>query len=37
MSGLETAPAAPEEDATRVQRAQYAKESRRFEEENGTW
>ena len=31
MSCLETAPAAPEEDATEVQRAQYAKESRRFE------
>ena len=30
VSGLETAPAAPEEDATQVQRAQYAKESRRF-------
>ena len=30
MSGLETAPAAPEEDATQVQKAQYANESRRF-------
>ena len=30
MSGLETAPAASEEDATQVQRAQYAEESRRF-------
>ena len=35
MSGLETAPAAPEEDATQVQRAQNAKKSRRFEEKNG--
>ena len=35
MSGLETAPAAPEEDATQVQRAQNAKKSRHFEEKNG--
>ena len=35
MSGLETAPAAPEEDATQVQKAQYAKESRRSDEKNG--
>ena len=32
MSDLETAPAAPAEDATQVLRAQYAKESRRSEE-----
>ena len=31
MQGLETDPAAPEEDATQVQRVSYAKESRRFE------
>ena len=30
MSGVETAPAALDEDATQLQRAQYAKESRRF-------
>lgn len=35
-AGLETTPAAPEEDATQVQRAQCAKESRRHEEESGT-
>ena len=35
MSGVETAPAAPEEDATQVQKAQYAKESRRYDEKNG--
>ena len=35
MSDLETVPAAPEEDATQVQRAQYAKKSRRFEEKSG--
>ena len=35
MSGLETAPAAPEEDATQLQKAQYAKESRRYDEKNG--
>ena len=37
LSGLETAPAAPEEDATQVQKAQYAKESRRCDEKNGTF
>ena len=31
MSGVETAPAALEEDATQLQRTQYAKETRRFE------
>ena len=35
MSGVETAPAALEEDATQRQRTQYAKETRRFEEKNG--
>ena len=35
MSGLETATAAPEEDATQVQKAQYARESRRYDENNG--
>ena len=35
MSGLQTAPAAPEEDAPQVQKEQYAKESRRFDEKNG--
>ena len=35
MSGVESAPAALEEDATQLQRAQYAKESRQFEEKNG--
>ena len=30
MSGVETAPAALEEDATQLQQAQYTKESRRF-------
>ena len=35
MSGLGTAPAAPEEDVTQVQMAQYAKESRRYDEKNG--
>ena len=35
MSGVETAPAALEEDATQMQRTQYAKETRRFEEKNG--
>ena len=33
MSGVETAPAALEEDATQLQRTQYTKETRRFEEE----
>ena len=32
VSGVETAPAALEEDATQLQRTQYAKETRRFEE-----
>ena len=31
LSGVETAPAALEEDATQLQRTQYAKETRRFE------
>ena len=35
MSGLKTAPAAPKEDATQVQKAQYSKESRRYDEKNG--
>ena len=35
MPGLETAPAAPGEDATQVQKARYAKESRRYDEKNG--
>ena len=35
VSGVETAPAALEEDATQLQRTQYTKETRRFEEENG--
>ena len=35
MSGVETAPAALEEDATQLQRAQFAKKTRRFEENNG--
>ena len=35
MSGVETAPAALEEDATQLQRTQYAKETRCFEEKNG--
>ena len=34
MSGLETAPAAPENGAAQVQRTQYAQESRRFEEKS---
>ena len=33
MQGLETDSAAPEEDATQVQRVSYAKESRRFEDQ----
>ena len=35
MSGVETAPAALKEDATQLQRTQYAKDTRRFEEKNG--
>ena len=35
MSSVETAPAALEEDATQLQRTQYAKETRRFEEKKG--
>ena len=35
ISGLEIAPAAPEEDDAQMQRAQYGKECRRFEEKNG--
>ena len=35
MLGVETAPAALEEDTTQMQRTQYAKETRRFEEKNG--
>ena len=35
MSGVETAPAALEEDDTQLHRTQYAKETRRFEEKNG--
>lgn len=34
MSGVEIAPAAHEEDSTQLQRTQYAKESRRFEQKN---
>ena len=37
MPGLETAPAAPEEDATEVQKGQYEKESRRFDEITGSF
>lgn len=36
MSVPETTSTAPEEDTTQVQRAEYAKESRRFEEKNST-
>ena len=36
MSDVETAPAALEEHATQLQRIQYTKETRRFEEKNGT-
>lgn len=32
MSGVEAAPAALDEGATQLQRAQFTKESRRFEE-----
>ena len=35
VSGMKTAPAALEEDATQLQRTQYANETRRFEEKNG--
>ena len=35
MLGVETAPAALEEDTTQMQRTQYAKETRCFEEKNG--
>ena len=35
MSGMETAPAALNEDATQLKRTQYGKETRRFEEKNG--
>ena len=35
LSGVETAPAALEEDATQLQSTQYAKEARRFEKNNG--
>ena len=35
MSGVETAPAALEEDATQLQTTQYAKQTRRVEENNG--
>ena len=35
MSGVETAPAAMEEAATQLQKAQHAKEYRRFDEKNG--
>ena len=35
MSGVETAPAALEEDATQLRKTQFAKESRRFEEKSG--
>ena len=34
MLGVETAPAALEEDTTQMQRTQYAKETRRFEAKN---
>ena len=34
VSGIEAAPAALEEDATKLQRVQYAEESRRFEEKS---
>ena len=35
MSGVETAPTALEEDAPQLQRTQYTKETRRFEEKTG--
>ena len=35
LSGVETAPAALEEDATQLQTTQYAKQTRRVEENNG--
>ena len=35
MSGVETAPAALEDDATQLQRTQYAWKTRRSEEKNG--
>ena len=35
VSGVKTAPAALEEDATQLQSTQYAKEARRFEKNNG--